>query len=172
MAGREFERDEVTNLLENGTVGPLEGFRSKLGRPFSAVVKLDGEFKQAFDFGDTANGNGQALDFSSLPAIGPCPACKSGTVHDTGSAYQCSNTGNCKFRMGKTICQREVPREQVIKLIETGKTDLIPRFISKKGKPFSAFLKLEGDKVGFEFEKRKAATKKPIAKTRTTQAAA
>ena len=55
--------------------------------------------------------------------------------------------------MEKTICQREVPREQVLKLIETGKTDLIPRFISKKGKPFSAFLKLEGSKVGFEFSR-------------------
>lgn len=172
MAGRELERDEVKNLLQTGTVGPLEGFRSKLGRPFSAIVKLDGEFKQAFDFGDTANGSGQALDFSTLPPVAPCPACKSGTIHDTGNAYQCSNTGKCKFRMGKTICQREVPREQVIKLIETGKTDLIPRFISKKGKPFSAFLKLEGDKVGFEFEARKASAKKTSAKDRATQAAA
>ena len=172
MAGRELEREEVKILLENRSVGPLEGFRSKLGRPFSAVVKLDDEFKQAFDFGDSVNGNAKVLDFSSLPAIAPCPACKSGTVHDTGSAYQCSNTQKCRFRMGKTICQREVPREQVVKLIETGKTDLIPRFISKKGKPFSAFLKLEGDRVGFEFEERKPTTKKSAAKTRTTQAAA
>ncbi len=78
-----------------------------------------------------------------LPVVAPCPVCKTGNVHDTGSAYQCSNTPSCKFRMGKVICQRELPREQVIKLIETGKTDLITRFISKKGKPFSAFLKLE-----------------------------
>jgi DNA topoisomerase III len=172
MAGRELERDEVRSLLETGSVGPLEGFRSKLGRPFTAAIKIDGEFKQAFDFGEDANGNGAAIDFSTLPAIGPCPVCKSGTVHDTGNAYQCSNTPKCKFRMGKTICQREVPREQVLKLIETGKTDLIPRFISKKGKPFSAFLKLDGNKVGFEFEARKPAAKKPVSKTRTTPAAA
>jgi DNA topoisomerase III len=172
MAGRELERDEVRSLLETGSVGPLEGFRSKIGRPFTAVIKMDGEFKQAFDFGEDANGNGAAIDFSTLPAIAPCPACKSGTVHDTGTAYQCSNTPKCKFRMGKTICQREVPREQVLKLIETGKTDLIPRFISKKGKPFSAFLKLDGNKVGFEFEARKPAGKKPVPKTRATPAAA
>ena len=171
MAGRELEREEVKTLLESGNVGPLEGFRSKLGRPFSAAVKLNGEFKQVFDFGDSAPENGQIPDFSTLPAIAPCPVCKSGTVHDTGSAYQCSNTANCKFRMGKTICQREVPREQVIKLIENGKTDLISRFISKKGKPFSAFLKLEGGKVGFEFEERKGAPKKPRAKTQAPQAA-
>ena len=166
MAGRELEREEVKTLLETGKVGPLEGFRSKLGRPFSAVVKLDGEFKQSFDFGDSAE-SAQNLDFSALPAVVQCPLCKEGTVHDTGSAYQCSNVGKCKFRMGKTICQREIPREQVIKIAETGKTDLIPRFISKKGKPFSAFLKLEGGKVTFEFEPRKpkapAAKKRPVA---------
>ena len=172
MAGRELERDEVRNLLETGSVGPLEGFRSKLGRPFTATIKMDGEFKQTFDFGEDANGRGAAIDFSTLPEIAPCPVCKSGRVHDTGNAYQCSNTPTCKFRMGKTICQREVPREQVLKLIETGKTDLIPRFISKKGKPFSAFLKLDGNKVGFEFEARKPAVKKPISKTRTAPAAA
>ena len=172
MAGRELERNEVQSLLETGSVGPLEGFRSKLGRPFAAVIKMDEEFKQTFDFGDGANGNGTTIDFSTLPAIAPCPVCKSGTVHDTGNAYQCSNTPKCKLRMGKTICQREIPREQVLKLMETGKTDLIPRFISKKGKPFSAFLKLEGNKVGFEFEARKAAAKKSAPKTRIAPAAA
>jgi DNA topoisomerase-3 len=172
MAGRELEREEVKTLLESGNVGPLEGFRSKLGRPFSAAVKLDGEFKQVFDFGDAADGNGQPSDFSTLPVVAPCPVCKSGTVHDIGSAYQCSNTPKCRFRMGKTICQREVPREQVIKLIQSGKTDLISRFISKKGKPFSAFLKLQNGKVAFEFEERKPAARKPGAKSRSTQAAA
>jgi DNA topoisomerase-3 len=68
--------------------------------------------------------------------------------------------------MGKSLCQREVPREQVVKLIETGKTDLIPRFISKKGRPFSAYLKLDGAKVGFEFEERKPAARKAPAKAR------
>ena len=171
MAGRELEREEVTSLLEKGSVGPLEGFRSKMGRPFAAVIKIDPEFKQTFDFGDSANG-ASSLDFSVLPIVAPCPACKAGNVHDTGNAYQCSNTGKCKFRMGKTICQREIPQEQLMKLIENGKTDLIPRFISKKGKPFSAYLKLEGDKVGFEFEPRKPAAKKAPAKKAAPAAAA
>lgn len=169
MAGRELEREEVKTLLEKGSVGPLEGFRSKMGRPFSAPVKIDAEFKQTFDFGDAANG-GQNIDFTVLPVIAPCPACKTGTVHDTGTAYQCNNVGKCKFRMGKTICQREIPHEQLMNLIEKGKTDLIPRFISKKGKPFSAFLKLEADKVTFEFEPRKPAVKKAAAAHRTPNA--
>jgi len=159
MAGRQFERDEVRKLLHDGVVGPLEGFRSKMGRPFAAVVKLDPEFKQCFDFGDSQDSSRQ-IDFSVLPSIGTCPACKAGTIHDTGTAWQCSNTPACKFRMGKSLCQREIPQEQVIKLIETGKTDLIQKFISKKGRPFSAYLKLENGKVGFEFEERKPAAKK------------
>jgi len=173
MAGRELEREEVKNLLEVGRIGPLKGFRSKLGRPFSAVVKLDAEFKPTFDFGDSLEG-GLALDFSVLPLIAHCPACKAGNVHDTGNAYQCSNVGKCKLRMGKSICQREIPSEQVIKIIETGKTDLLPRFISKKGKPFSAYLKLQGEKIVFEFEPRKpaAAKKKPAAAKSSTAAAA
>ena len=73
MAGRELEREEVKILLENGTVGPLEGFRSKLGRPFSAIVKLDGDFKQAFDFGDSVNGNAPGARFFLAARDRPLP---------------------------------------------------------------------------------------------------
>ena len=65
--------------------------------------------------------------------------------------------------MGKIILQREIPTEQVQKLITTGKTDLLRKFISKKGRPFSAYLKLDKGKVGFEFEPRKPAAKKKAA---------
>ena len=161
MSGRQFEREEVEKLLTDLRVGPLEGFRSKLGRPFNAVVQFDKtEGKQSFDFGDSPD-SAARIDFSQLPSIGQCPACKEGTIHDTGTSWQCSNTAKCKFRMGKTLCQKEIPREQVEKILTVGKTDLLPRFISKKGKPFSAYLKLEGAKVVFEFEPRAPREKKP-----------
>lgn len=174
MAGRELERDEVRVLLEAKRIGPLEGFRSKLGRPFSAPVKLDDEFKQTFDFQENPASAPEKLDFSALPVVHEdCPACHAGKIHDAGTAYLCSNVSNCKFRMGKSLCQFEVPREQVLKLLTQGKTDLITRFISKKGKPFSAFLKVENGRVGFEFEERKAATprrkKSPAKSSRAEQ---
>jgi DNA topoisomerase-3 len=56
---------------------------------------------------------------------------------------------------------RTIPKEQVQKLMATGKTDLLPRFISKKGRPFSAYLKLESGKIGFEFAEKTPRTKKP-----------
>jgi DNA topoisomerase-3 len=174
MAGRQFEREEVEQLLKNLRVGPLEGFRSKMGRPFAAVVQFDKtEGKQTFDFGDSAN-SAASINFAELPSIGQCPACKTGTIHDTGNAWMCSNVGQCKFRMSKSLCQKEIPREQVEKLITSGKTDLMPRFISKKGRPFSAYLKVEESKVVFEFEPRekKAPAAKKAGTARTKKAAA
>jgi len=168
MAGRELERGEVQTLLEEGKVGPLEGFRSRLGRPFSATVKFDEAHKQQFDFGQAEEDSEQGFDFSQLTPIGPCPVCSGGQVFDIGAAYCCNQASGknktCTFRMGKMILQREIPLEQARKLMETGKTDLLPRFISKKGRPFSAYLKLEKGKVGFEFEPRKTPAKKSPAK--------
>jgi DNA topoisomerase-3 len=90
--------------------------------------------------------------------------CNEGKVFETANAYVCErNVGKkCNFRMGKLILQRPIPREQAMKLIASGKTDLLPRFISKKNRPFAAYLKLgEKGKVEFEFEPREA--KKPAA---------
>jgi DNA topoisomerase-3 len=159
MSGREFEREEVAKLLTTGRVGPLEGFRSKLGRAFNAEIILSEktEWKQKFDFedeGDGANGGGKAVDLTHATVLGETPQ---GTVYETETAFLCQPAGNGKkpIRMGKTICQRAIPAEQALKIFRDGKSDLLPRFISKKGKPFSAYLKLEGTKVTFEFEPRK-----------------
>jgi len=161
MAGREFEREEVVKLLTEKRVGPLEGFRSKLGRSFSATVILDeAEWKQKFDF-DKGDGTEKAdgtLDLSQARALGETPA---GLVYETDTAYLCvsADPKTKPVRMGRTILQKAIPAEQAMKLFREGKTDLLPRFISKKGKPFAAYLKLEAGKVGFEFAPR--AAKKP-----------
>jgi DNA topoisomerase III len=163
MASRQFEPEEVNELLTKGRIGPLHGFRSKLGRPFEAVVTLGEEKKPQFDF----NGNGfeEKIDKEKHEALGPCPVCGKGQVYVLERAYVCENfiaqPKSCTFRMGKVILQREIPKEQAQKLISTGKTDLLPRFISKKGRAFSAYLKLENGKVGFEFEEKKARPKRP-----------
>ena len=153
MAGRQFDSEELKTLFTEGRIGPLEGFRSKEGRPFTAVVKLGLEGKPEFDFPDA---NKEAPDFTGQQPMLPCPVCKKGQVYDTDSAYVCDRAvgpeKDCTFRMSKTILQRPIPPEQVVKLLSTGKTDLLDKFISKKGRPFSAYLKLETNgKVGFEF---------------------
>jgi DNA topoisomerase-3 len=54
------------------------------------------------------------------------------------------------------MCQKSIPREAAIQLIAQGKTDLIQGFISKKGRPFDAFLKRQADRIAWEFPPRKA----------------
>ena len=164
MAGRLFDRAEVETLLRDGKVGPLEGFRSKMGRKFNAPVKLGEDFKQQFDFGENGNGGPLAIDTSKHQEIGICPVCKEGKVYELENTYVCERAlatpKTCTFRVSKVILQREIPREQVQKLMTEGKTDLLPKFISKKGRPFSAHLKLENGKIGFQFAEKKPRAKK------------
>src|SRR5438552_1808971 len=165
MASRQFEPEEVRELLTKERVGPLQGFRSKMGRSFEAAVKLGEDKKPEFDFGADGNGAPQKIDTSRHESIGICPVCKEGQVYELENAYVCERaataTRKCTFRVSKTILQRPIPKEQAQKLMATGKTDLLPRFISKRGRPFSAHLKLENGKIGFEFAEKTSRTKKP-----------
>ena len=152
-AGRQFDPEELKTLFTEGRVGPLDGFRSKEGRPFAAALKMGPEGKPEFDFPDA---NKEAPDFTGLIPLLDCPVCKKGHIYDLESTYVCDRAvgaeKDCTFRMSKTILQRAIPADQVMKLLTTGKTDLLDKFISKKGRPFSAYLKLESNgKVGFEF---------------------
>lgn len=157
MGGRQFELSEADELVANGRIGPLDGFRSKMGRAFSAELKLTSEHKVEFDFGNGDEDEEEA-DFSGQEPVGTCPKCKC-SVYEHGRAYVCEkNTGKvreCSFRTGKTILKRDIEKEQVAKLLKDGRTDLILNFISKKGRPFKAYLVLKPDgDVGFEFEPR------------------
>ena len=169
MAGRELEREEVITLLMEKRVGPLEGFRSKLGRPFTAGVMMDEvEWKQKFDFPDQEGEGGKAVDLSRAVDLGSSPH---GQVWETDGAFLCvpAVEGGKAIRMGKLICQRTIPTEQALKFFREGKTDLLPRFISKKGRAFAAYLKLEEGKAVFEFEPRE---KKPVVKKKKASAKA
>ncbi|MDD5349734.1 MAG: DNA topoisomerase III [Chthoniobacteraceae bacterium] len=163
LAGREFSPEEVQTLLRERKIGPLEGFRSKMGRAFKAALLLDEEHKAKFEF-EKKEEEAAPADWNALPLVGECPVCKKASVRATETAYLCERTPahECTFRMGRQILKRDIPIEQARKLVETGKTDLITKFVSSKtNRPFDAFLKLEKGKVGFEFPPREA---KPGAK--------
>ena len=182
-AGRAFETSEVEAFLANKKIGPLEGFRSKAGWPFTAEIKLayDDElsnWKLEFDFGDdakNAEGEGGPIDFSDQQSLGACPKCKS-HVYEHGSSYACEHAVSapvtCDFKSGKIILQQPVERAEMTRLLATGKTSLLENFVSnktrRKFKAYLAFDAKEG-KVSFEFEPRpvkdgKAPAKKAAAK--------
>ena len=171
VAGRQLEIPEVEELIAKKVVGPLQGFRSKMGRPFAAVIKLSPEFKPEFDFGQgqtNPDGTAVELDFTGQEPLGKCPKCGN-RVFETPMSYVCEKSGGanktCDFRSGKVILQRQIDRAQMQKLLETGKTDLLEKFISKKGRPFKAYLVNKDGKVSFEFEPRVAKGKSADGKT-------
>ncbi|MBP6636612.1 MAG: topoisomerase C-terminal repeat-containing protein, partial [Sulfuritalea sp.] len=193
VASRQWESAEMDELLSKRTIGPLQGFRSKMGRAFAAIIKLKDDHTPEFDFGNSdADADGEEVDFSGQESLGACPKCGN-RVFEHGMSYVCEKSvgagRTCDFRSGKIILQQEVGRADMQKLLATGRTDLLKGFISNKTRrKFSAFLVRDAKtgKVGFEFEPRapkaaakvaaktepaanepvlkKAAAKKPVAK--------
>jgi DNA topoisomerase III len=161
IASRQLSPDEVSTLVTDRKVGPLNGFRSKTGRPFSAILILNEENKPEFEFNNNGHGDRVVVDPQQHSLVGKCQVCEGGQVYDTGTAYICENVskGTCSFKVNKTILQCEIPPDQMRQMLLKGKSDLLKRFISKKGRPFDAALTLRGGKIGWEFLKRPARRK-------------
>ena len=90
--------------------------------------------------------------------LGKCPKC-GGNVYEGPINYVCersqADTKRCTFKSGRVVLQQPIDHEQIKKLLKEGKTDVMEKFISKAGKPFSAHLKLAAKgKVEFEFPER------------------
>jgi len=157
ISGREWAPEELAELFTKRFVGPLTGFRSKQGRPFSAGIRLTDELRLEFDFGQGAEDEAPP-DFSAQEPLGKCPKCGS-RVFEHGVAYVCEKAvgagRTCDFRSGRLILQQPIEREQMKKLLESGRTDLLTGFVSKKNRKFKAFLVKQPDgKIGFEFQPR------------------
>jgi DNA topoisomerase-3 len=161
IASRQLSPEEVALLVTDRKVGPLTGFRSKTGKPFSATLVLNAENRPEFQFDGNGNGDRVEVDPLRHTLVGKCQVCDGGQVYDTGAAYICENVaaGTCTFKVSKTILQREIPPDQMRKMLLEGKSDLLRRFISKKGRPFDAALTLLKGKIGWEFKKRPARSK-------------
>jgi len=170
-AGRTFEVAEAEALLRDKHIGPLEGFRSKAGWPFTSeiVLRFDEEannYKLEFDFGDEKDPaeTGELVDFSGQAPLGTCPKC-GGRVFEFGSNYLCEKSvptaaqpaPSCNFKTGKVVLSQPIEIEQLQKLLQSGKTDLLDKFVSMRTRrTFKAFLVWNPaeDKVTFEFEPR------------------
>jgi DNA topoisomerase-3 len=157
--GRTFELPEVEELLAKREIGPLQGFISKMGRPFAAILRITDEYKLEFDFGQSNDEDSEPVDFSGHTPVGPCPKCAS-RVFEHGMSYVCEKAvgpdKTCDFRSGKVILQQEISRAQMEKLLKDGRTDLLDGFVSSRtNRKFKAYLVRQPDgKIGFEFEPR------------------
>ena len=67
MGGRQLDVAEADTLLRDRQLGPLDGFRSRLGRPFTAALRLNDAHEVTFDFGDGGSDDSAAPpDFTGL----------------------------------------------------------------------------------------------------------
>ena len=161
VAGRLLEPFEAKDLLEKRLIGPLQGFRSRLGRPFAAALKLNDANETEFVFDNApVNADGTKLDLDKQEPIGKCPVC-GGRIFETMMSFACENsfgdTPTCKMKVGKKILMQDIDRIQLEKLLTEKKTDLLKGFVSMRTRrKFSAYLVMGSDgKTSFEFEPRK-----------------
>ena len=168
IGNRKISEEEVRELVTKGKVGPLEGFKSKMGRPYTATLKLDENFAVKFQFGDNPDGTERRPEnLEDAPVVGKCPKsamglckCKTGELVETETAYVCrcpkDEERKCSFRLGKTMLSHTITRAEIESLTNTGKTPVIEDFVSKRTKKkFSASLVLDArGSISFEFTKR------------------
>ncbi len=158
LGGRIMSHDEIVALIKGETIGPFADWRSKRGKNFTASVSLKNN-KIDFIFADST----ADLDLDTIKKqtpIGVSPVDKT-PVFETPAGYLSESaldgdTGK-GLKIGKIILEKEITVEYVRQLLEKGKTELIRGFISKRKRPFDAYLLLDKKgKITFEFPPRKS----------------
>lgn len=183
-AGRYIDRETVRELLRDGKSRMLDGFTTKQGRTYRGQLEIEnGEITLKRAPGAEGNDTGFAppeYEVDDTP-LGPCPHCKVGEVVETRATFICSRglavlkaidrdettayilkkkevpegMDYCPFLMPRTICKREMTRDEMIGYLQSAKTEQLTDFISQRGRPFSATLVLkETGRHGFEFPPR------------------
>ena len=140
----------------------FSNFRSKKGKPFAASIHLV-NYKIEFIFANSTD----ELDLEAIkqqPSLGKSPT--DGTeVYETPAAYMSESALNGDEKKGlkisKIILSKEITPQTINQLMTKGKTELIKGFISKKRRPFDAYLLLaKNGKISFEFPPRKSKKEK------------
>lgn len=160
LGGRMLSEPEVVALLKGETIGPFSDFRSKKGKLFTASVRLTNN-KIEFMFADS----NADLDIDAIKqsiSLGNSPV--DGTkVFGAPMAFMSESAldGEEKgLKISRIILSKEITEENIRQLLSQGRTELIKGFISKKRRPFDAFLVLaKNGKVSFEFPPRKSKRK-------------
>jgi DNA topoisomerase-3 len=169
MCQKPITREHAIQLVSEGKTEIIKGFISKKGRPFDALLKRDGG-KFSWEFPPRApklDKDGKPVarkakappDLSKGTVLGKSKMHQDGEIVETPEAYYVRRPDQdhrIVFTLKKELCGKPIPPEEVMKLFETGRTELISGFMSKRGMPFGAYLVLSktGAKADFEFPPR------------------
>ena len=174
ISGRDMADEELKTLIVDGRTGILHGFTSRFGKPFEAGLELNDKFRATLYFPareeDEAAGVEEAVKVASV-AI---PDMGEHDVMETAKAWKIPSLTlgkeHAAVSVSRTILGREIPLDQVLKILAEGKSDLMKGFISQRTKrPFDAYLVFNAKtgKIGFEFppRERKYSAKNAAGKT-------
>ncbi|MGL1901057.1 MAG: DNA topoisomerase III [Fibrobacterales bacterium] len=158
MGGRQMAPEEIETLMNDKQIGPMEGFRSKRGNPFTASIKLSEEYKIAFDFGNNEDDDDQ-IDLNAATYVGKShtddsEVYQTDTIYISKSQIAKEKTG---LRINRIILGKEITLENMQKMLAGEKTDVIEGMRSTKTKRlFDAFLEFDAKgKIKFSFPPRK-----------------
>jgi DNA topoisomerase-3 len=170
-AGRTFETGRGRAVpARQARIGPLEGFRSKAGWPFTAemVLKFDEESEELQARVRLRRRQGRARTTASWSTSArrsrwaPAPSAAA-RVFEHGKNYVCEHIGAharaghvrvATSRAARSSCSSRLSASRCSKLLATGKTDLLDKFVSMRTRrAFKAMLAwdAEAGKVNFEF---------------------
>jgi hypothetical protein len=170
-----FGAAEVEQLLMGRKIGPRPGVHSR--DPVTLKLRPSHQDKgNKYDLDIEFVANGDAVgeekwaDFSAQSSIGTCPRC-AGEVFMHDGNYVCAKAVStaalplptCDFKSPQMSLQQPIEPEQMKKLLDTGKTDLLRGFVSARtGRQFNAYLAWNPElgRVHFEFEATSAAPTK------------
>ncbi len=166
VAGKTLTEEEVKTLIEKRFLPPQDGFRSRLGKEFRAGLEIKpGTGKVTFVFEKGAAD--EDMNWDEAPILCPCPVCakagRKADIYVLPEGYVCrtniEDKSKCNARLPRELCKKAISEEDARKFFVEGKTGLIANMISKKNRPFSAFLvrHLDGKRLlSWEFPPREA----------------
>jgi DNA topoisomerase-3 len=164
MCQKPISRENAIQLVSQGKTALIQGFTSKKGRPFDAFLKREGA-RIAWEFPPRKprvgkDGKPVERKAKAPPDLSKAVVLGESKLHDgelvqTDDAYYVRKPGQDNrvvFKLSRQLCQKEVPAEEVRRLVNDGKTGLIEGFVSKRGSNFNAFLVLSPNKAKADFE--------------------
>jgi DNA topoisomerase-3 len=172
-AGLTLSDEQLCELITQGSLPVMDGFRSKFGKPFKAGLRMvapqtaRSTWKAEFYFDSERSTETKAED-DALHAVGTIQVKDQGELELQVNEKQWSvpeftqSGGRKGFTMSRNILGMEIKEEVLRQVLATGKSELITGFISQRtNRGFDAYLVLDEKKgnVGFEFPPREARQK-------------